>query len=123
MKIDKLNYVDNAEKVIKNLEKDKKGALLLTTTQIRKILSMINELYSMVRKEHSKVMSAELQSHIQYIKMKLIYEAGREKSVKDLLNKADLINIINSIGKDSDNLVLLCHYTEALVAYHRFYTN
>ena len=38
------NYVEIAEGVIKNLNRDKENKLLLTTSKIRNILAMVSEL-------------------------------------------------------------------------------
>ena len=59
--INKLNYVDHAEKVIETLARDKKGNIKLTTSKIRNILAMVSEIYNevvhesgdKVRKEYS----------------------------------------------------------------------
>lgn len=39
------NYVDKAERAISLLEKDNKGNYLLTTSQIRNLLSLCSSLY------------------------------------------------------------------------------
>ena len=68
MKIDKLNYVDIAEDVVKNkLMKDKykPDQNVLTTNQIRNVLDLTNELYDMVRTVPEETLSEEVLSHIQ----------------------------------------------------------
>lgn len=77
-KLDKKTYVDLAEKVIAELPRDNRDAnkIQLSTNQIRNVLSLINELYDMVRTDTEKVLSDDVQSHIQYVKMKIIYAAG-----------------------------------------------
>ena len=45
MTINKENYVDVAEEVILNLKKNN-NKYILTTSQIRNILSMVNEIYN-----------------------------------------------------------------------------
>ena len=77
----------------------------------------------MVRTDTEKVLSDDVQSHIQYVKMKIIYAAGKDNAVKTFLEKSSLISYLNGIGDSRDDLILVCHYMEALVAYHRFNTN
>ena len=48
MGINKENYVDQAEQVIKNLMTDRKGNITLTTSKIRNILAMVSEIYNEV---------------------------------------------------------------------------
>lgn len=124
-KLNKKTYVDEAENVIAELPRENRDAnrIQLSTNQIRNILSLINELYDMVRTNTEKVLSDDVQSHIQYVKMKLIYSAGKEKTVKDFIERSSLISYLNGIGDSRDDLILVCHYMEALVAYHRYNTN
>ncbi len=120
--LDKIKYVEQAEKVISSLGRSKNNKIYLTTNKIRNILTMINELYELARMKNENEIDEELQSHIQYIKMKIIYEAGREKAVKEFIEKSQLINYIDNIGTSRENLILVCHYMEALVAYHKYQT-
>ena len=116
--IDEKNFVDTAEKVMQDMKNFKQE---LTTSKIRNILSMVNDLYDDVRLDHSKVLTAEMQSRIQYLRLHLAYESGRDKAVKQLTDKADLMNFLKTIKDSRERLLLFCHYMEALVAYHKFY--
>ncbi len=122
--LEKGTYVDEAENVIKNLERDRRdeGKILLTTNKIRNLLSLITELYNMIDKRE-KELDADTQSHVQYIRMKITYEAGRDKYVKELCEKSGLLDHLKNVGKDTEKLLLVCHYMEALVAYHKYNTN
>ena len=122
--INSSNYVETAEKVIKSMiEKDKWGneKIALSTSKIRNILSMISGLYNDVVMLREDKLSAEFVSRIKYIKMRFAYEAGREKTVKDFIDKAQIFKILDSINDSTDDLILFCNYMEALVAYHKFY--
>ena len=122
--INSSNYVETAEKVIKSMiEKDKWGneKIALSTSKIRNILSMISGLYNDVVMLREDKLSAEFVSRIKYIKMRFAYEAGREKTVKDNIDKAQIFKIMDSINDSTDDLILFCNYMEALVAYHKFY--
>jgi len=126
-KLDKKTYVDEAEKAIEHLPRDKRNPnkikIRLTSNQIRNILSLINELYDMVRTNTEKTLSDDVQSHVQYVKMKIIYAAGRDDTVKDFIEKSSLISYLNGIDDSREDLILVCHYMEALVAYHRYNTD
>lgn len=121
-KLDKVTYVNEAEKVIDQL-KDNRGKIRITTNQIRNVLSLINELYEMARMNDEPVLDENIRSHVQYVKMRLVYEAGRSRDVKDMLEKSGLLGCLDSIGSSKDELVLVCRYTEALVAYHKYYAD
>ena len=91
MGINKENYVDQAEQVIKNLMTDRKGNITLTTSKIRNILAMVSEIYNEVVHESGEVLSSESQERIQYLRLRIVYESGRETSVKDFVQKAKIL--------------------------------
>lgn len=122
--LNKLTYVRQAEKVIsEELIRDKRdnSKFQLTSNQIRNILTMTNELYNSVRFSNDENISEDLRSHIQYTKMKIAYSAGRDRAVKDFVEKSCLIQYLDEVGDSRDMLITFCHYAEALVAYHKFY--
>lgn len=124
MRIDKLTYVDKAEKVIESLQKVNKfngeKELKLTTSKIRNILSMVSQLYNDATHCKEAVLDTDMQSRVQYLKMRIAYEAGRDRDVKEFVDKADILTIISEVGSSKENLILFCNYMEALVAYHKF---
>ncbi len=119
MKLTNENYVGEAEKVIRNLL-DKNRGRILTTSKIRNILSMISDIYNDVRYLPGEELNAEILGRIQYLKLHVVYEAGRERTVKDFIEEADLLSVIDSIGKSKEKFLLFCHYMEALVAYRKY---
>lgn len=125
-KLTQTNYVDLAEKVIvKEIVRNPKrhNSIVLTTSKIRNLLSLINTLYNDVIHLTDEILSEEILGKIQYLRLRFVYEAGRdtdrEKSVKDFVEKADIIKHLQRIETRSD-LLLFCRYMEALVAYHKF---
>lgn len=118
--INKLNYVDHAEKVIETLARDRKGHIKLTTSKIRNILAMVSEIYNEVVHESGNKLSEKSQERIQYLRLRITYEAGREPDVKDFVNNSRLLEELKNIGESKSKFLLFCKYIEALVAYHRF---
>ena len=53
-------------------------------------------------------------------KASVLYEAGREKTVKAFWEAAQIEKQIDKIGNSKKELILFCHYMEALVAYRKF---
>ena len=111
------NYVGKAESVITALIGRKE---LLTTSKIRKLLAILSEIYTDARHDGKKELSDEIKSRIQYFKMRFVYEAGREKTVKAFWEAAQIEKQIDKIGNSKKELILFCHYMEALVAYRKF---
>jgi len=58
---------------------------------------------------------------LQYLKVKLIYAAGRHKEVKNFILASDIDRYLDNIGDSKEAFILYSRYMEALVAYHRFY--
>lgn len=122
--IDEKNYVDVAEGVIPRLKarKDKYGKPigLVTTSKIRNLLSMSSDIYNEVSVSQSDVLSDRILSRIQYLRIRFLYESGRDEKVKAFVEEARLLEILKSIGTEKKNFLLFNHYMEALIAYHRF---
>lgn len=117
------NYLEKAEQVIDNLRKNDKRLILLTTTKLRKILSMVSEIYSDASRIREEKLDAEMRSRLQYLKLHIVYEEGREPAVKDFVKKSELIGALDEVKDSKSKLILFCHYVEALVAYRKFKGN
>ncbi len=117
------NYTQRAEAVILDLKKQLDWKYQnFTTSKIRNILTLISEIYNDVVADKSKTLSKEVQERVEYLKVRLIYESGREKDTVDsFVKKSGLISIIDNIGENKDRFLKFARYMEALVAYHRYY--
>lgn len=123
-KLTELNFVNEAESVIKSLIKeDRRGRKVLkpSNSQIRNLLELTGNLYARVKRERAEKLNEELQSDIQYVKMKFAYAAGREKDVREFVTRAKLLERLDNINDSKAELVLFCKYMESLVAYHKFH--
>ncbi len=117
------NYTERANQVIKDL-KDTMGRNYnnFTTSKIRNILAQVSEIYNDVVIEKGDVLGPEFVSRIEYLKVRLVYECGREPYViKPFVNKAEILDLLNNIGDSRENFIKFARYMEALVAYHRFH--
>ena len=95
-----------------------KKEIKITTSQIRKFLSGINLLQNKMNNEE-ETLSDETVSEIKYLKIKLAYQAGREKKIKVLYD--NLVPEIDNIGNSKKKFIEFSKYIEAIVAYHKFY--
>ena len=123
MKLTDENYVQMAEKAMKELcaMRDKKEIKPVTTSKIRNLLAMTAAIYNDVVMSQSEKLSSEIVGRINYMKIRFIYEAGREPRVGDLVKKACLLDHISEIGNSRSQYILFSRYMEALVAYRKFY--
>lgn len=109
------NYARQAEMIMNECwNKEFKN---LTTSKIRSIYALIMNLYTRIDGEES---FQKHRSDIQYLKVRMAYEAGREGSVKSFLDKTFLGKAVDKI-RDYDTFVLYCRYAESLVAYFKFF--
>lgn len=117
-------YVDQAEKVILDLKNqtDNRGKPLqmVTTSKIRNILSMAADIYDNAMQSNSNELNADVASRIEYLRVRMIYEAGRERSVKDFVEKSHLLDYCKMIGADKKRYIMFYRYLEALIAFHKF---
>ena len=115
------NYVDKAEKTIKNLVTDKRdfknrNSDVLSMSKLRNLLSLTSTLF-----DESKVREyEELKDRIAYLRVQFVYQSGREEAVLDLVQKGEILPILKEINS-RESLQRFCRYTEALVAYFKFY--
>ncbi|HFI0345964.1 TPA: type III-A CRISPR-associated protein Csm2 [Streptococcus suis] len=118
------NYVDKAEKAIKQLKSENGGTFLFTTSQLRNLLSLTSSLY-----DESKVRPfEELQDKTSYLRVQFVYQSGRHSigggrfakfPVKDLVERAEILECLKEV-RDIETLQRFCRYMEALVAYFKY---
>lgn len=124
-KLTKLNYVDLADKTMRELvessKRDRKSFNIITTSKIRNILGMVTEIYNLVMHEPGKSINEDLQSKLRYLKMRFAYEAGRDNVVNDFIKRANILAYIDSIKDSKDDVLVFCHYVESLVAFRKYY--
>lgn len=81
---------------------------------------MTASIYNDVVMSQSEKLSSEIVGRINYMKIRFIYEAGREPRVGDLVKKACLLDHISEIGNSRSQYILFSRYMEALVAYRKY---
>ena len=120
------NYVDKAEQTIKKLAekvnpRTGKRVQMVTTSKIRNLLAMTSDIYNEVMVSKDENLSQDLKARIEYLRVHFVYEAGREKTVKDLVDEAGIIDILKSLNGTRTDYILFSRYMEALVAFHKYY--
>lgn len=116
------NYSDVAQNVIKTLSQPNKyGRInIISTSQLRNILTMSADIYNQVV-PHEKDLTDEINSRIEYLRVRCFYEAGRERLVKNFMEKSKIPEILREINGEKKNFILFNHYLEALVAFRKYY--
>ena len=125
MNINEQNYVDEAEKAILRLKekKDRNGKTIpmVTTSKIRNLLAMTADIYNEIMNQNAPQLDDEMSAKIEYLRVRFMYEAGREKSVYNFITETSVIELLKSVKKDKKQYILYNRYMEALVAFHKFY--
>ena len=62
--------------------------------------------------------SAEIK--LMRLRVRMVYDAGRERDVKDFVEQAKLLEYLKGVGDSREEMIRFAHYMEALVAYHRY---
>ena len=125
MRINETNYVDKAEKAIRSLrdkaEQQRRGRgelKIVTTSKIRNLLAMTADIYNQVLICQEEKLNADIMGRIEYLRVRVMYECGREPMVNDLVREAQIIEILKEIGASKKNYLLFSRYMEARVAFH-----
>lgn len=104
MRINESNYVDKAEKAIVRLTeeskmKSKRGLVsIVTTSKIRNLLAMTSDIYNQILTFPSEKLTEELYGRIEYLRVRFMYECGREPKVKEFVKEAEILEILKEIG-------------------------
>lgn len=126
MLIDETNYVDKAEEAIKLLanKKDPKNnrpVPVVTTSKLRNLLGMVSDVYNDVLNVKEEKLGRDIIERINYMRLRFYYEAGRESSVKNLLETAKVFEVLKDVGSSRKNYILFSRYMQALVAFRKYY--
>ena len=115
-----------AEEVILALKKQNNDRISLKISQIRKFLIAVNEITNKIniyKAKHLDVTTLpdELIGEVQFLKVKAAYQAGRNRDVKNFIEKSHMKEEIQHVGDSIAKYEEFARYIEALVAYHKFY--
>ena len=113
------NYVDEAEKVLREVMQD--NGKPITTSQIRNILSLAIEIYNTENLRTEKKLLPGNTAKINLMRVRVAYQCGREDTVKKFIEKAHILEYLKGISDDREDFIRFAHYMEALVAYHRYF--
>lgn len=126
MRINQENYVDKAEKSMKELIEDSKAKSkngrpdIVTTSKIRNLLAMTADIYNRILQSNSEKLDPDICGDIEYLRIRFLYECGRDEKVRKFVEKSELLDILKEIKQEKENYLLFSRYVEALVAFHKF---
>ncbi len=112
------DYVNEAEQVMRALME---GGSRITSSKLRGIFALLTDIYNEESLRTDTTLSSASQAKLLRLRIRAVYDAGREPTVKAFIEKAHLLEYMKDIGTDREKLIRLSHYMEALVAYHRYF--
>ena len=116
-----VQYVDAAEQVIAKMNDRPDKQKAITSTKIRKLFGLFIDLYNEIKRSDNDTLTESQMQVLTSARVRIVYECGREKSVKEFVRDANLLEYLKSVGNSRQKLMKFYNYFEALVAYHRFY--
>lgn len=124
MRVNEQNYVEEAEQAIIRLKdmKDRNGRTIpmVTTSKLRNLLAMTADIYNIIVGQNDDKLNEDICSRIEYLRVRFLYEAGREPAVKNLVEQAGIIEVLKNVKGSRKNYILFNRYMEALVAFHKY---
>ena len=75
----------------------------------------------MLFRSSKETLSEELNGRVEYLRVRFMYECGREPKVREFVQKAEILEILKEIKQSKKNYLLFSKYMEALIAFHRYY--
>lgn len=109
------NYVDLAETLMSANSKN------ITTSKLRNWFSIANDIYNVESRSSEITMKPESCTKLLNLRVRIVYDAGKDFKIKDFVNNANLLSYIKGIGNSREQMIRFAHYMEALVAYHKYF--
>lgn len=109
------DYLDQAEELMRV------NASLITTSKIRRLFSLVTDIYNEENLSTQKELAEDNVAAIGMMRIRFAYECGRDAKVKTFVEKVHLMNYLKGIGNSREEFMKFARYMEALVAYHKFF--
>ena len=109
------NYVDLAETLMSANSKS------ITTSKLRNWFSIANDIYNVESRSSEIGLKPESCTKLLNLRVRIVYDAGKDSKIKDFVTSANLLSYIKGIGESREQMIRFAHYMEALVAYHKYF--
>lgn len=109
------NYVDLAETLMSANSRS------ITTSKLRNWFSIANDIYNVESRSSEIGLKPESCTKLLNLRVRIVYDAGKDSKIKDFVTSANLLSYIKGIGSSREQMIRFAHYMEALVAYHKYF--
>ena len=93
------DYVDAAENVMRKILSNRSR---ITTTKMRGFLTLVNDIYNVESLRFDEKISPESKLKIMRLRVRMVYDAGRELDVKTFIEKARLLEYLKGVGDNRE---------------------
>lgn len=100
------DYVDAAERVMRALFANRSR---ITTTKMRGFLTLVNDIYNVENLRTEAKLSAESKLKLMRLRVRMVYDAGRERDVKDFVEQAKLLEYLKGVGDSREEMIRFAH--------------
>lgn len=117
------DFTGAAENVITGLlhQVRDRNVIDISNSKIRRLFSLVIPVFNRERLSANEKISKESRDALMMARVRMAYEAGRDPTVKEFIEKSKLMEYIKGIGDDREKFIRFSRYMEALVAWHRYY--
>lgn len=109
------NYVDLAETLMSANSRS------ITTSKLRNWFSIANDIYNVESRSSEIGLKPESCTKLLNLRVRIVYDAGKDSKIKDFVTSANLLSYIKGIGSSREQMIRFAQYMEALVAYHKYF--
>lgn len=82
---------------------------------------MISDIYNELLNRPEEKLDERTRERIAYLRVRFVYEAGREDTVKHFVETANILGYLQAINGKRSEFILFSRYMEALVAYFKYF--
>ena len=93
----------------------------ITTSKLRNWFSIANDIYNVESRSTESKLKAESRMKLMNLRLRIVYDAGKDNIVLNFVTRANLLSYIKGIGESREQMIRFTHYMEALVAYHKYF--
>lgn len=80
----------------------------ITTTKMRGFLTLVNDIYNVENLRTEAKLSAESKLKLMRLRVRMVYDAGRERDVKDFVEQAKLLEYLKGVGDSREEMIRFC---------------
>ena len=103
------NYVDLAETLMSANSKS------ITTSKLRNWFSIANDIYNVESRSSEIGLKPESCTKLLNLRVRIVYDAGKDSKIKDFVTSANLLSYIKGIGSSREQMIRFAQYMDCLL--------